>query len=114
MNSTAFVSTTPVLARTVSSSSVSANSFAPSRTPHYIAAVPSSRRGGARITMKKIEKEEHTVPEGFTFFSENLNGRAAMVGFALAVITEAITGKGIVGQLYGIVEALKGNNPAAN
>lgn len=30
---------------------------------------------------------------------ERLNGRAAMVGFAAAVLGEVLTGRGIVGQL---------------
>lgn len=48
----------------------------------------------------KLEK----VPQGFTAFSEQLNGRAAMMGFALAIVTEAITGKGIIGQVGSIFE----------
>ena len=34
---------------------------------------------------------------------ERLNGRAAMVGFAAAIIGEVITGKGIVGQLGALL-----------
>ena len=36
-------------------------------------------------------------------FVEVLNGRAAMVGFAAAVLGELLTGQGIVGQLTGVV-----------
>ena len=36
-------------------------------------------------------------------FVEGLNGRAAMVGFAAAVLGELLTGQGIVGQLTGVV-----------
>lgn len=36
---------------------------------------------------------------GFSTFSETWNGRLAMIGFTLAVITEALTGKGIIGQI---------------
>ncbi len=36
---------------------------------------------------------------GFSAFSEIWNGRLAMIGFTLALIIEALTGKGIVGQL---------------
>ena len=36
-------------------------------------------------------------------FVERLNGRAAMVGFAAAVLGELLTGQGIVGQLTGVV-----------
>lgn len=34
---------------------------------------------------------------------ERLNGRAAMVGFAAAIIGELLTGKGIVGQLGALL-----------
>ena len=36
---------------------------------------------------------------GFTAFAENLNGRLAMLGFAIAIATELLTGKGILAQL---------------
>ena len=36
-------------------------------------------------------------------FVERLNGRAAMLGFAAAVLGELLTGQGIVGQLTGVV-----------
>lgn len=36
---------------------------------------------------------------GFSAFSETWNGRLAMIGFTLAILTEALTGKGIIGQL---------------
>ncbi len=36
---------------------------------------------------------------GFSAFSETWNGRLAMLGFTLALITEALTGKGIIGQI---------------
>jgi len=36
-------------------------------------------------------------------FVERLNGRAAKVGFAAAVLGELLTGQGIVGQLTGVV-----------
>ena len=32
--------------------------------------------------------------------AERMNGRAAMLGFVIAVLTEAITGYGILGQLH--------------
>ena len=51
-------------------------------------------------------EENRNIPQGFTFFSEQLNGRAAMMGFVLALVTEAITGKGIVGQVSSIFENL--------
>lgn len=49
---------------------------------------------------------DRSIPQGFTFFSETLNGRAAMLGFTLALVTEAITGKGIVGQLASVVDVV--------
>ena len=33
---------------------------------------------------------------GFTPSAENLNGRAAMIGFVAAVITELVTGQGVL------------------
>ncbi|WP_299405629.1 chlorophyll a/b-binding protein [Acaryochloris sp. IP29b_bin.148] len=39
---------------------------------------------------------------GFTSFAETLSGRMAMLGFSLAVITEVLTGQGIVGQLAAL------------
>jgi hypothetical protein len=35
----------------------------------------------------------------FIPFAESLNGRLAMLGFVIAVATEALSGKGILGQL---------------
>ncbi|CAN8065563.1 unnamed protein product [Agarophyton chilense] len=91
MVSTAFVSATPILARTTTN--LTTTSFTSRRT----IAAPSSRRA-ATIMMSDKEK----IPQGFTAFSEVLNGRAAMLGFVLAVVTEAITGKGIVGQIAAL------------
>lgn len=36
---------------------------------------------------------------GFTSFAENLNGRLAMLGFVIGIVTEIMTGKGILAQL---------------
>lgn len=36
---------------------------------------------------------------GFTPVAEKLNGRLAMVGFTLGVLTELLTGNGILSQL---------------
>lgn len=105
MNSSAFVSVTPVAVRpAVAFSATSA--FA----PRHVATVPATSRRAARFVMVG-EEEPPQIPQGFTGFSENLNGRAAMVGFALAVITEAITGKGIIGQLWAFVRGVKEVTP---
>jgi hypothetical protein len=36
---------------------------------------------------------------GFTNFAENWNGRLAMLGFTIGILTELLTGKGILSQL---------------
>lgn len=36
---------------------------------------------------------------GFTEFAENWNGRLAMLGFVIGVLTELLTGQGILAQL---------------
>lgn len=36
---------------------------------------------------------------GFTQFAENWNGRLAMLGFTIGLITELMTGQGILSQL---------------
>ncbi len=36
---------------------------------------------------------------GFTEQAELLNGRVAMIGFAIGILTELITGQGILSQL---------------
>lgn len=36
---------------------------------------------------------------GFTPSSEKLNGRLAMLGFTIGVLTELVTGQGILSQL---------------
>ena len=100
----AFVSTTPVLAR--STAPMAKTSFVSRRS----AAVAPARRSATVVMMAdkpKIEK----IPQGFTGFSEQLNGRAAMMGFLLAVVTEAITGKGIIGQVGTIFDIV--NSAAA-
>lgn len=39
---------------------------------------------------------------GFNSFAETFSGRLAMYGFFIALITEALTGKGILGQLSAL------------
>ncbi|MCG8364072.1 MAG: chlorophyll a/b-binding protein [Pseudanabaenales cyanobacterium] len=40
---------------------------------------------------------------GFTDFAETWNGRLAMIGFVLALATEALTGQGILGQIASVL-----------
>ncbi len=44
-----------------------------------------------------MENKQQKV--GFTQFAENWNGRLAMLGFAIGIATELMTGKGILAQL---------------
>ncbi len=44
-----------------------------------------------------MEKQEGKY--GFTSFAENWNGRLAMLGFLIGILTELLTGKGILAQL---------------
>ncbi len=44
-----------------------------------------------------MEKQEGKF--GFTSFAENWNGRLAMLGFVIGILTELLTGKGILSQL---------------
>ena len=41
-------------------------------------------------------------------FNEKLNGRFAMIGMLIGLVTEALTGKGIVEQLWGFNQATAG------
>ena len=42
------------------------------------------------------------TPDPTKIFSEKLNGRVAMLGFAIGLATEWITGQGIIQQVFGI------------
>ncbi|NJN86244.1 MAG: high light inducible protein [Leptolyngbyaceae cyanobacterium SL_7_1] len=44
-----------------------------------------------------MEKQEGKF--GFTEFAETWNGRLAMLGFAIGLITEYVTGQGILSQI---------------
>lgn len=47
-----------------------------------------------------MNQEYYAEPTyGFTEVAEKWNGRLAMLGFVLGVVTELITGTGILGQL---------------
>lgn len=95
MNSTAFVAATPVLAR--ATPALTTSSFSARR--QFV--TPRARRA-AVVTM--VDTDNKKIPQGFTLFSEQINGRAAMFGFVLAVATEALTGKGIIGQVSALLD----------
>lgn len=99
MNTTAFVSATPVVAR--ASSAVATSSFTSRRD------VVVSNVNSRRATLRMAAGEDKSVPQGFTMFSEQLNGRAAMMGFVIAIATEAMTGQGILGQLESVVKTVE-------
>ena len=42
------------------------------------------------------------TPDPTKIFSEKLNGRVAMLGLAIGMATEWITGQGIIQQVFGI------------
>lgn len=97
MNTSAFVSAAPLLSTSSSRLSVTSSAYS-SFTSRPVRAATAPVRRAATVMMGEKEK----VPQGFTLFSEQLNGRAAMFGFILAVATEALTGKGILGQLAAL------------
>ena len=43
--------------------------------------------------------EEKQAKFGFTTIAENWNGRLAMLGFLIGILTELLTGQGILSQL---------------
>jgi Chlorophyll A-B binding protein len=47
-------------------------------------------------------KKQDDAKFGFTASAENLNGRMAMIGFVAAVITELVTGQGVL-HFLGLV-----------
>jgi hypothetical protein len=50
------------------------------------------------------DPEDKKIPQGFTGWSETVNGRAAMFGFAVALLTEIINPNhpGIIGQVSSL------------
>ena len=43
-----------------------------------------------------------TTTEPVMLYTERLNGRMAMLGLAIGVSVEALTGKGILDQVFGL------------
>lgn len=48
--------------------------------------------------------DDDRVAVGFTIYSERLNGRAAMIGFIVAILIELWTGEGIIPLFQSIIE----------
>lgn len=49
-----------------------------------------------------VTEEDLRPSVGFTMYSERLNGRAAMLGFVVAVAIELVTGRGVVDMLLAV------------
>lgn len=98
---TAFVNVAPAALR--STSAVGITSFVSKNTASRSAVVVPARQGAAIVRMT-AEPSPPKIPQGFTAFSEQLNGRVAMMGLLLGLVTEMITGRGMVGQLSSIFE----------
>jgi Chlorophyll A-B binding protein len=45
---------------------------------------------------KTMQTKKDEAKFGFTGSAENLNGRMAMIGFIAAVVTELVTGQGVL------------------
>jgi hypothetical protein len=52
-----------------------------------------------RITLMTNTTPKASSKVGFTEFAETWNGRLAMIGFVAALITEFVSGKGVLAQL---------------
>lgn len=104
MNSSAFITALPVAAAKYASPTIS------SVVRYNAVKVAPARRDCATMMAKNDKKLPFPFPQGFTESSEILNGRAAMMGFVLAVVTEVITGEGVIGQVSAMVKDLEGIN----
>jgi hypothetical protein len=49
--------------------------------------------------LRNTTMENQESKFGFSAFAENWNGRLAMLGFVIGLLTELLTGKGILAQL---------------
>ena len=60
------------------------------------------------LEANRLAKEEsYFEPQrGFSLNAEKTNGRYAMMGFAIGLVTEIITGKGILAQLDALFEPI--------
>ena len=55
-----------------------------------------------RFFLHMPEAADNFTPDSTKVFSEKLNGRAAMLGLAIGLATEALTGRGIIEQVFGV------------
>lgn len=107
MNTSAFVAASPLVSATATAARAPVPQSVSSFTAAPVPAVVVHRRARLHMAADSGEEEDRSVPQGFTIFSEKLNGRAAMMGFILAVTTEAITGQGIVGQVSSFLNVFE-------
>ena len=98
----AFVNASPLGFR--NSSALATYSFLNRTTTTTKSSSAPSVRPGAVIVRMYTEPNPPKIPQWFTAFYEQLNGRAAMMGLCLGLVTEMITGRGIVGQVGLIFE----------
>ena len=59
-------------------------------------------------TVTAMTSSSSNTPDPQKVFSEKLNGRAAMLGLIIGLAVEAVTGKGIIQQVWGFNESTKG------
>lgn len=85
MTCTAFVSGPAAIARPSVALSTSSFSARPARPTHTVARKPAAVRMVAPLNTDEPDK---SIPQGFTLFSEKLNGRMAMIGFVAALGAE--------------------------
>ena len=57
---------------------------------------------GSLLTPNAPLGPRQTNADPVNFYTERLNGRMAMVGLAIGVTVEALTGKGILDQVFGL------------
>lgn len=88
MNSTAFVSGPAAVARPSAVLSTSSFTSRSARPTFFVAQKPAAVRMVAPLDNKKPDK---SIPQGFTLFSEKLNGRMAMIGFVAALGAEILS-----------------------
>ena len=53
----------------------------------------SSRLERVQESRREIKEVEETGPQGFTAYSELINGRLAQLGFVIGLVTEIVSGK---------------------